>query len=420
MSVPIEDSAVHIPRSFRDYYPELSLMFKKALPTLRFEEGSFDNLMPLLLSGEVPHAVMLWLMNGDNWQNAIIDMFNAHAMTQSPDAAGANVQRLGVMAPFIDFRQDRRSRKPLPGTNGTEMAIVKAQASWSEAIANLMRYVAKVDYLVHLDGHSHLATTHFERVGIEVIDVTTAHVMIADLQAREIIDDKLENVLCGVDFGNLALIDNISKTYGYSTAIIRKWREAINGGLRSQTRHELVYGNVSGKRVILMDDMISSGGTLVHTVDLLIANGAKEIVVCASHAVFSGREYYAQLQQLLKYDKVKIVMTSDTLPLERPGYGGDKSLPYILQPGQTIETPNPAKKQVEMQPMTDLMGRVLLAMMRSKNTEEIRQALGREVVVQRDPYELFTEMTGQKVERPADVAIYRQEGNFEPLAQSVR
>lgn len=224
--------------------------------------------MPLLLSGEVPHAVMLWLMNGDNWQKAIIDMFNAHVLTQDPDAAGANVQRLGVFAPFIDLRQDRRSRKPIPGSAPNEMAIVKAQASWSMALANLMKYVAKVDYLVNLDGHSHLATTHFQEVGIDVV-------------------------------------------------------------------------NVSGKRVILMDDMISSGGTLVHTVELLLSQGAAEVLVCASHPVFAGREYYSQLQRLLKYDKVKIVMTTDTLPLERPEFGGDKSKPYVLEPGQAVGDHNP-------------------------------------------------------------------------------
>ena len=71
-----------------------------------------------------------------------------------------------------------------------------------------------------------------------------------------------------------------------------------------------------------------------------------------------------------------------------------------------------------MRPVTELVGRVLVAMMKSRNTEEIRRSLGHEVVVQRDPYELFTEMTGQKVERPVDVAIYRQEGNFEPLQRS--
>ena len=418
MVAPTVDSAVHIPRGFRDYYPALSHELQNKLPTLRFEEGSFGNLMPLILAEEVPHVVMLWLMNGDNWQKPSIDMFNAHVLTQSPDLAGANVERLGVLAPFIDVRQDRRERKPLPGSNGAEMAIVKAQASWSEAVANLMAYVAKVNYLVHLGGHSHLATTHFERVGIDVIDVTTAHVMIADLQARGMLDDKLENVLCGVDFGNLALVDNISKIHGFSIAIIRKWREAINGGVRSKTKHELVYGTVSGKRVIVMDDMISSGGTLVNTVDLLIANGAKEIIVCASHAVFSGREYYEQLQQLLKYSQVKVVMTTNTLPLERPGFGGDKSLPYILLPGQTNESTHLAKKQVEMLSVDDLLGRVLLAMLKSNNTDEIRQALGHEVVIQRDPYELFTDMTGQKVERPADVAVYRSGGNFEPLAKA--
>lgn len=419
MTDPIEGSALHVPRSFRNYYPELSLLLKRELPTLRYEEASFDNAMPLLLSGEIPHAVMLWLMNGDNWQKAIIDMFNAHVLTQDPDAAGPNVQRLGVFAPFVDLRQDRRSRKPVPGGAPNEMAIVKAQASWSMALANLMKYVAKVDYLVNLDGHSHLATTHFQEVGIDVVNVTTAHEMMVELEARGLLNDSLENMVCGVDFGNLALVDNLAKQYGFSIAIIRKWREAINGGIVSVTKHELVHGNVSGKRIILMDDMISSGGTLVHTVEMLLSHEAAEVLVCAAHPVFAGREYYSQLQGLLKNDKVKIVITTDTLPLERPEFAGDKSKPYVFEPGQTIGDPNPKKRQLEMLPATDLMSRVLLAMMRSKNTEEIRQKLGREVVDQRDPYELFTEITGQKVERPRDTAIYRQEGNFEPLPASV-
>jgi phosphoribosylpyrophosphate synthetase len=417
MTVSTEDSAIHIPNSFREYHPKLALLLEKEFPLLHFQDATHENLMPLVLSEEVPHAVMLWLMNGDNWKDALADMFNAHVMTQDLDEAGSNVQRLGVFAPFVDFRQDRRTVKPRPGTNGKEMGIVKAQGSWTVALANLMRYVAKVDYFAHVDGHSHLATTHLEQVGIDVVNITTAHATIAELQARKVIDNKLDNVICGVDFGNLALVKNVSETYGYSVAIIRKWREAINGGIRSKTTHELVFGDVRGKRVILMDDMIGSGGTLVNTVDLLLTKGAAEVVVSASHAVFSGREYYDQVQQLLKYDKVKLVMTTDTLPLRRPGYGGDKSLPYILEPGQAIDTPHPKKKQVEMLPASDLMGRVLVAMLRSKNVEEIRRSLGQEVVIQRDPYELFEEMTGQKVERPINTAIYRPGGYFEPLAK---
>jgi ribose-phosphate pyrophosphokinase len=49
-----------------------------------------------------------------------------------------------------------------------------------------------------------------------------------------------------------------------------------------------MVGNVKGKNVLLVDDMIDSAGTIAHAANYLKEKGAKRIFVCASHGIFSG------------------------------------------------------------------------------------------------------------------------------------
>jgi ribose-phosphate pyrophosphokinase len=49
-----------------------------------------------------------------------------------------------------------------------------------------------------------------------------------------------------------------------------------------------VIGEVEGKNVVILDDMISSGSTLVEAAGEIHRRGAKDIVACATHPVFSG------------------------------------------------------------------------------------------------------------------------------------
>jgi phosphoribosylpyrophosphate synthetase len=245
---------------------------------------------------------------------------------------------------------------------------------------------------VNIDGHSSEFAQQLEQVGIEVINITSAFVLIEELMTRGLMDDSLENVICGVDFGNLALTQKISQRLKLKLAIIRKTREPTIRGEDSETKHPLVYGDVRGKRVVLMDDMISSGGTIIETVNLLLAAGAKEILVCAAHAVFAGRNYYKTMVKLLKIPEVKIVMTTDTLPLKRPGFGRSRSLPYAILPGvATADKSEPAEviKQVEMLPLDGFIGQIVQALMATHNAAEIRAILAEHIVEQRDPYEIY-------------------------------
>jgi hypothetical protein len=194
---------------------------------------------------------------------------------------------------------------------------------------------------------------------------------------------------------------------------LRKYRIPTGNGSTSVTKHELVYGDPRGKRVILIDDLISSGGTILNTVKLLLAQGAKEIIVCASHAVFAGREYYEQLQQVLKYKQVKQILVTDTLPLKRLTRGGDKDLPYI----QVTRGGVKENKQVSMLSVDDFIAYTVGLMLTTPNMDTFAKQMGEHVLPQPDPYELYHQITGQKIAKPVITHIYR-EGQYEKIIKA--
>lgn len=414
MSDQKPESLLHIPRSFRDYRPLFASKLQQEFdPKLRFDIHAFSNLMPLFLSGEVPHAVMIAILNGDNFPEIIADFFAAGTMTQDPpDAAGRNVDRLTVFMPFADLRQDRRERKLVSSESNYDMAIVKAQASTTKALAHMMKFVTQVNNLVTLDGHSHLATTHFQEVGIEVINITAAFAAVNELMARGYLNAEQKIVVTGVDFGNLAVVDAVSKKFGFDRAIIRKWRQMAESGSRTLTKQELVEGDVKGATVLILDDMAATGGTLGHSADIALEKGAKEVVLFATHRVYAGTSYYAQLQRLLDRDKVKVVMTSNTLPLERRGWEGDKSDPKVLKPGPDgIMVP----KGMELLDLDQFTIDTLHSLLASGgDADRIRELLKENIIEQEDPYVIYERLTGKKAKKTHDIAIYDQ-GTYHAL-----
>jgi ribose-phosphate pyrophosphokinase len=70
-----------------------------------------------------------------------------------------------------------------------------------------------------------------------------------------------------------------------------------------------VIGDVNGMRCILVDDMISTGGTISEAANALRANGAREVHVCATHAVFCG-----PARERLEAAKLDSIVVSDTIP----------------------------------------------------------------------------------------------------------
>ena len=87
------------------------------------------------------------------------------------------------------------------------------------------------------------------------------------------------------DVGSVARARNFAHKMGMNLAIVDKRREKAN-----QSEVMNIIGDVSGKNVILFDDMVDTAGSLCHACKALVEiGGAKEIYACASHGVLSGQ-----------------------------------------------------------------------------------------------------------------------------------
>ncbi len=73
-----------------------------------------------------------------------------------------------------------------------------------------------------------------------------------------------------------------------------------------------VIGEVKGKNIIVVDDMIDTAGTICLAADMMMSAGAQSVRVCATHPVLSGPAY----ERLEKTD-IKEVLVTDTIPIPR-------------------------------------------------------------------------------------------------------
>jgi ribose-phosphate pyrophosphokinase len=80
-----------------------------------------------------------------------------------------------------------------------------------------------------------------------------------------------------------------------------------------------LIGEVAGKNIVIPDDMIATGGTLVNAAKFLRENGAKDLYACGTHGVLSG-----DAVERLKTAGFKQVVMTNTIPLapekQQPNY----------------------------------------------------------------------------------------------------
>jgi ribose-phosphate pyrophosphokinase len=86
----------------------------------------------------------------------------------------------------------------------------------------------------------------------------------------------------------------------------------------------MLIGDVQGKDIVLVDDMVDTAGTLTRAADLMMENGANSVRACCTHGILSGSAYErinnSQLSELIvtdtlrkehKSDKVKVIEIGD-------------------------------------------------------------------------------------------------------------
>ena len=112
-------------------------------------------------------------------------------------------------------------------------------------------------------------------------------------------------VVVSPDTGGVERARAFGKRLGASLAIIDKRREGPN---EAQVMN--IIGNIEGKSVILIDDMIDTAGTVVQGAGALKKAGALEVSVCCTHPVLSGPAI-----ERIENSDIKEVVVTDTIPL---------------------------------------------------------------------------------------------------------
>lgn len=113
-------------------------------------------------------------------------------------------------------------------------------------------------------------------------------------------------VVASPDKGGMLRATGYARLLGaQEVALVYKERDiAVN----NQSKALAMIGNVKGKDVLLVDDMIDSGGTIVHSADFLKRQGAKKVCVAITHGLFS-----ADALEKITQSAIEEVFTTDTI-----------------------------------------------------------------------------------------------------------
>ena len=199
----------------------------------------------------------------------------------------SSARRITAVIPYYGYaRQDRR---PGPRTPIT-----------AKLVANLIER-AGVDRVMTLDLHAGQIQGFFD---IPTDNLFAAPVMMRDIQERF---DVSNVVVVSPDTGGTVRARGLAKRIGPPIAICDKRRDKPG-----QAEIMNVIGDVEGKRCILVDDIVDSGGTLVGAATALLANGATEVMAYITHGVLSGGAVTRIVNSSIK----ELVITDSILPTE--------------------------------------------------------------------------------------------------------
>jgi ribose-phosphate pyrophosphokinase len=167
--------------------------------------------------------------------------------------------------------------------------------------------VAGADRYVTFDPHAGQIQGFFTIPG----DVITTFHLITDYITQELRPQMVEPVVVSVDLGFAKKGRNIAAELDVPIAFIEKRRVGNDAKAEALS----VIGDVEGHDVILVDDEIDTGGSIIQAVNLVKASGARDVYVVCVHALLS-RNAAGRLAAL----PVKQFIMTDTVPVPRRNF----------------------------------------------------------------------------------------------------
>ncbi len=203
-------------------------------------------------------------------------------------AKRASAKRIVAVIPWYAYsRQDRKTKPREPIT--------------ARLVANLIQ-AAGAERVMTMDLHTGQIEGYFS---FPVDHLTAMHTFV-DYFVDQGFQDADDAVVVAPDTGEVKVAKQLAGHLRLPWAIVNKMRDRPD---RSEVTH--VIGDVAGKRAVMIDDVIATGGTLVNAAERLVAEGATEVYACATHGEFSGNAY-----QKIEDSMIREVVVTDSLPLK--------------------------------------------------------------------------------------------------------
>lgn len=201
-------------------------------------------------------------------------------------AKRASAYKVNVVIPYFGWARQDRKDKPRVSIGAKLVADLLAASG--------------VDRVMTMDLHADQIQGFF--------NVPVDHVYASALFVNYIQNLALEEmVIASPDMGGTKRANAYSKFLKCPMVICHKVREKAN-----QVAEMRIIGDVEGKNVIIVDDMIDTAGTITLAADIMMGNGAKSVRAIATHPVFSGPAY-----ERIQNSSLAEVVVTNSIPLKK-------------------------------------------------------------------------------------------------------
>lgn len=202
-------------------------------------------------------------------------------------AKRASVKRVTAVIPYFGYARQDRKDQPRVSIGSKLMANLLVQAG--------------ADRVLTMDLHAAQIQGFF--------DIPLDHLYASRAFIDHFTSNPIENlVVVAPDVGSLKMARAYSKKLGASLAFIDKRRPKAN-----QSEIMNLIGEVEGKNVLIVDDLIDTAGTLTNAAAALKERGALSIISICTHPILSGPAY-----QRIEDSPIDELLVTDTVQLRQP------------------------------------------------------------------------------------------------------
>ena len=250
------------------------------LQITHFSDGEFAVSYEESIRGRDIFLVQSTFPNSDNLMELLL-MIDA--------AKRASARTINAVIPYFGWARQDRKDKPRVSIG-------------AKLVADLLS-VAGVNRVITMDLHADQIQGFFN---VPVDHLYASGVILPYLQSLKL-DDM---VIASPDVGGSKRANTYAKYLGCPLVLCNKTRARANVVESMQ-----IIGEVEGKNVVIVDDMVDTAGTITKAADLMMASGAKSVRACASHCVMSGpasdRVQESALEEIVFTDSIPYTKRCD-------------------------------------------------------------------------------------------------------------